>query len=72
MSIGRENRACLNPSCNGDVEQENHFLLSCKIDNEVRKKFLRLLFTLRFLCMGSVQIAKFKGIITIMGVADLL
>ena len=33
---------------------------------------LRLLFTLRFLCMGNVQWAKFKGMITITRVAGLL
>ena len=44
MSIPIENRACPNPSCNGDVEDESHFLLSCKIYNEVRKRFQRFVF----------------------------
>ena len=40
MSIPQENRICPNPSCNGDVEDEIHFLLSCGIYTEIRKKFL--------------------------------
>ena len=31
---------CPNPFCNGDVEDEIHFLLSCGIYTEIRKKFL--------------------------------
>ena len=40
MSIPQENRICPNPSGNGDVEDEIHFLLSCGIYTEIRKKFL--------------------------------
>ena len=36
------------------------------------RHLLRLLFTKQFLCVGSMQRAKFKGIITITGVAGLL
>ena len=42
MSIPVENRAFPNPFCNG--EDEPHFLLSCKVYNEVRKKFLDFVF----------------------------
>ena len=45
MSIPIESRAaCPNPSCNGDAEDETHFLLSCKIYNEVRNEFLDFVF----------------------------
>ena len=45
MSIPKGNRAFPNPSCNGNVEDKPpHFLLSCRIYNEVRKKFLDFVF----------------------------
>ena len=44
MSISIENRACPDPFCNGGIEDETHFLLSCKIFNEVRKKFSDFVF----------------------------
>ena len=44
MSIPIENRACPNPSYSGDVEDETHFLLSCKIYNGVRKNLIDFVF----------------------------
>ena len=48
------------------------FFQTPRSENRVDITLLRLLFTLRFLCVGSVQRAIFKGIITITGVADFL
>ena len=52
---------------------KSHRVIGSLIDmHSCVSSLLRLLFTLRFLCVGSVQWAKFKGIITITGVAGLL